>query len=490
MDLQILYNNPTRKHKKTSKFGRKLFSKNPSKKLSSKTSALDRRMSDDARSRYEMIRQKLLSNKKQSSPEETLEELAKKKKKGVSMKKARKKAAKKAAPKKTAKKAVKKAAPKKSVKKVAKKAAKKVTKKATKKAHKKSHSRPAKKKQSALKAKLLKKYQKVTMYRPVEEKKEEKKTLSAAEKKKIARKLRKHKAKEAKKAKFAVASNPKKKKKKAHKKKGHKKAHKKAKKMTTSHAAPKKSHKKVAKKAHKKAHKKVTFKGRKGARKVKKNPFKKHKYFLKSNPFGGAMNKVEKFSKNVLAHDLGEAGGLLAGGAAIQGIKHLQAKFAPNLPSMLAKVPFVGNFLGSNLDTIIPLLVGAGIHKFAKNSKAQSVAKGIIGASVVGIGAKVYIAAANMAGANLSGIIAVPSMNGIIAVPSMSGFGAMKMVDDFGAAPASISSADFGGAQGVGLEGGYLQSADFDSAAPKVMAARQPDSLGSYDMEYSEEGEF
>ena len=489
MDLQILYNNPTKKYKKTSKFGRKLFSsKNPIKSTSSKSSALDRRMSDDARSRYEMIRQKLMSNKKQSSPEETLEELAKKKKKGVSMKKARKKAAKKAAPKKTAKKAVKKAAPKKAVKKVTKKAAKKVTKKATKKAHKKSHSKSPKKKQSALKAKLLKKYQKVTMYKPVEEKKEEKKTLSAAEKKKIARKLKKHKAKEAKKAKFAVASNPKKKKK---KKKAHKKkAHKKAKKMTTSHAAPKKSHKKVAKKARKKAHKKVTFKGRKGARKVKKNPFKKHKYFLKSNPFGGAMNKVEKFTKNVLAHDLGEAGGLLAGGAAIQGIKHLQAKFAPNLSSTLAKIPFVGNFLGSNLDTIIPLLVGAGIHKMAKNSKAQAVAKGIIGASVVGIGAKVYVAAANMAGANLSGIIAVPSMNGIIAVPSMSGFGAMKMVDDFGAAPASISSADFGGAQGVGLEGGYLQSADFDSAAPRVVASRQPGELNGYDMEYSEEGEF
>lgn len=88
----------------------------------------------------------------------------------------------------------------------------------------------------------------------------------------------------------------------------------------------------------------------------------------------------------------------------------------------------------------------------------------------------------------MAGIIAVPSMNGIIAVPSM---GAMRMTDDFGAAPASISSSDFG-AYGVGLsgEGGYLQSADFDSAGPKAFAPRQPDSLNGYDMEYSDEGEF
>jgi hypothetical protein len=477
MDLQILYNNPSRKKSFRKKLNPSTRIKMPKKSrikasrsrlFGRKKNPLDVSMPE---SKLKNVKNKILAilgNKNRKKDEDEL--LVKPKEKVMAKKKkATKKVAKKAPKKKVAKKAPKKKVAKKATK---KKVAKKATKKVAKKAPKKKVAKKATKKVA---------------------KKVAKKATEKVAKEVAPKKARKKAAKKAGDLPppIPTASNPKKKKaRKVRKKKGSKK--KSSKKSGKKKSGKKKSSKKSGKK---KSSNKVTYKKATAKKSVKKksNPksYKKKNYLLKNNPIGGAMSKVSKFTKNVLAHDLGEAGGLLAGGAAIQGIRHLQAKFAPQLSSTIAKIPLIGGFIASNLDSIIPLALGAVAHKYVKNANVKMLAKGVIGASVVGIGSKIYASAAQMAGANMAGIIAVPSMNGIIAVPSMNGFGAMRMTDDFGAAPASISSADFG-AYGVGLsgEGGYLQSADFDSAGPRAVAARQPDSLNGYDMDGFEEGEF
>jgi hypothetical protein len=472
MDLQILYNNPSRKKKS---FRSKL---NPSKRLkaskrvklgASKKSFFGMKKNPTT-GKVSLIERALgiVKAKKEEILNKPKEKAMAKKRKATKKVAAKKKVAKKVAKKKVAKKAPK--------KKVAKKVAKK---KVAKKAPKKKVAKKAPKKKVAKKA-------------------PKKKVAKKAPKKKASKKARKAKRVSKKqraileqKAEFPTYSNPKKKKaRKVRRKKGSKKSATKKKSSKKKKTTKKKKSKKVAKKSTKPSYKKAM---KSKSRKSKKNPsYKKKNYSLKNNPIGGAMSKVSKFSKNVLAHDLGEAGGLLAGGAVIQGIRHLQAKFAPQLSSTIAQIPLIGNFLASNLDSIIPLTLGAVAHKYVKNSNVKMLAKGVIGASVVGIGSKIYASAASMTGANMAGIIAVPSMNGIIAVPSMNGFGAMKMTNDFGSSPASISSSDFG-AYGVGLsgEGGYLQDADFDSAGPRMMAARQPDSLNGYEnVDYDDMGEF
>ena len=257
--------------------------------------------------------------------------------------------------------------------------------------------------------------------------------------------------------------------------------------MEAAVSKPKKK-RKGSKKAKRKSYKKAKAITAAPKKKGKKGKYKKNPYSLKSNPFGGAMSKVGKFTQEHLAHDLAEAGGLIAGGAAIKGLQHLRLKFLPQLSSTVASIPFAGAFLEKNLDTIIPLIVGVAANKFVKEEKVQALAKGIIGASVVNIGASLYVQAARMAGSEMAGIIAVPEMNGIIAVPEM---GAMKMVGDFqGFAGQDITSADFGAPAGVGLSGGgYIQDADFDSQGPRMVAPRTPNELagGYIDVDYDEE---
>jgi hypothetical protein len=366
-----------------------------------------------------------------------------------------------------------------------KKVSKKVTKKVTKK---KSKSKAASRK------KIKKKRNPIieTLSNPIEVLSNPHKKKSASKKK--TKKVSKKKGKKVAKKKVAKKVSKKVSKKKTSKKKSGKKMSKvdKAKSKSAldlSHVMPKK--KKASKKRKKHGYKKAKALSSAPMKKGKsKGKYKKNPYSLKSNPFGGAMNKIEQISKDYLAHDLAEAGGLIAGGAAIKGVEHLRKKFMPKLSTTVAGIPVIGAFLEKNLDTLLPLTIGIVAHRFVNNDKVQALAKGMIGASVVNVGASLYIQAARMAGAQMDGIVAVPEMDGIVAVPEM---GAMKMVGDFqGIGAQSISDADFGAAQGVGLDGGYLQDADFDSGSPVVVPARNPGELNGYDddVEYSEESEF
>lgn len=372
------------------------------------------------------------------------------------------------------------------------------------------------------KKKASKKVKRVTKRKPSKRKasktvSKKKSSKRVSKKKSSKRKTRASKARRVKRKKnpITILSNPveilenpkrrskKKASKKVSKKKASKKVSKKKSKKRKSRKTKKSSMKKSAmaaveaqvKPKKRKAKKRKSFKkakalsAPKAGKKKKKNPsYKKSGYKLQKNPFGGAMDKVEKFTKNVLAHDLAEAGGLLVGGASIKAVEHLRKKFAPQISSMVAQVPFIGAFLEKNIDTILPLTVGIVVNKYVQNDKAQAVAKGMIGASVVNIGTSLYIAAAKMVDPTMAGIIAVPNMNGIIGVPEM---GAMKMVGDFqGLGAQDITGADFGAPRGVGLSGGggYIQDADYDSGAPEVVMPRQPDSLGGYeDIEYSDD---
>jgi len=352
-----------------------------------------------------------------------------------------------------------------------KKVAKKITKKAAKKVAKKVTKKPAKKKAAKKAPKKIKKTspkklspKKASPKKKTATKKKAKKTKKAS--KKVANKTTKKIVAPI----VEVAQKKKPNKKKTSKKtKKTKKASKKAAKKTSKKTAPKKATKKNSKKAPKSrktgsAKKAVGFKTKgasKSVKKTKKNKkygvqIKKGKPFfsLLNNPFGGNMlKKVEK----VIGHDVMEAGGLLVGGASIQGINHAISKFAPTLKNSINSVPFIGAMLSKNIDAIIPLALGIAANHFVKNDKVKAVAKGVIGASVVNIGASLYNAAAVMSGATMSGIVAVPNMGGINYQQNDYGMG--RIVNDSMAGEAKalgVESTDFGGM-------GYVESADFDS---------------------------
>jgi histone H1/5 len=98
-----------------------------------------------------------------------------------------------------------------------------------------------------------------------------------------------------------------------------------------------------------------------------------------TNPFGGAMIQIQKY----LGHDVKEIAGLAAGGAIYGAVNGMTAKYAKPVHDALVKVPVVGTALPS-------LLVGVGLMVLADRVKAAAPAailgKGLIGASVVGMG--------------------------------------------------------------------------------------------------------
>jgi len=394
---------------------------------------------------------------------------------------------------------------------------------------------PGEKKRKKKAAKVAKKTRKVKSSKKMKTHKRKKSAKKVTPKKSIKRKARKssskrrtHKRKGAKASKrrshkkksnpiiasnpsVIVGENPKRKKKKASKKKARKSSKRKGSKKKSSNGGDRR---KVSKKAaammaaeekptKKKSKKRKSSKRRKVkassshpsvSKKAskKKRSYKSKKHKVKSNPsFGGAMKKIEDFTQDYLGHELAEAGGLLAGGAAIQGIKHAMTKFFPTVKTSVAKIPVLGAFLSKNFDAILPLAIAGAAHHFVGNKRAKAIAKGVIGASVVNLGTSLYLAAAQMAGSQtaLSGIIAVPQMSGIIAVPQMGAYHS----SDFGA-PEGITDADFGGYITTPMSGSYMQDADFDSAGPIPTAPRNPDSLGSaFEVSYDdgeEEADF
>lgn len=251
-----------------------------------------------------------------------------------------------------------------------KKAAKKAISKAAKKAAKKSVKRAAPKRKSVKRA--SKKTAKAVTRRRKSVKKAAKKAVKKAAKK-ASRKRKPSRKKAAKKA--AQKAAPKRR-----KKKSIKKAAKKASRKKTAKRAKKKSVSKAAKKSKKSSKKGVLFaskKSRKGSVKKAASKSRKKKKGPNKNP-GGIMGQFEQYT----GHSIEEAGSLALGGALYGAVNGLTAKYAKPVHSILAKVPVVGTALPT-------LVVGVLLNQLGKKqriSALQTVGKGLIGASVVGMG--------------------------------------------------------------------------------------------------------
>ena len=365
------------------------------------------------------------------------------------------------------------------------------------------------------KPKIKSMLQNILKKRKMKENKEEKNIMDEVKKpkgkkaKKVAKKVAKKARKKASKKK-AMKSEKKEVAKKVRNKKTAKKVAKKVakkatKKKTKKKVSRKKAKKKVSRKKNpiaKKVAKKVSRKSKRKSYKVskKKNPYKKTKHKRKFNPGGIMKKKFEDLTK----HQMKEAGGLFAGGALIKIYDHhLKQRFlAPVLNPIMAKLGAAAPAADALIDVLASVLIGQGLSMIGKKAKIPALdvaGKGLIGASVVQLGVKSIASASTAVGMPMNGIIGVPSMSGIIGVPSMSGIiatpsmGAYGYSADFqGLGATGMTDADFGAYQTVGLEGSYLQKADYDSGGVIPMAPRNPESLtlGGYEnIEYSDNGE-
>ena len=274
----------------------------------------------------------------------------------------------------------------------------------------------------------------------------------------------------------------------------------------------KKKKKKASKKkaTKKKATKKKASK-RKGRRKsvskkavtaMKTPKYKKKKHTRRKNPISIQAIKeklMKPFGKDSLTnHELGEAVGLLSGGALLKIYDHAVKK--QYISPLIAKVVSPTNALFPVVDALADVLlaVGAGHLAGMLPNVGQDAKKGIIGAAVVQLGIKTMASVSTAVGMPMNGIIGVPSMSGIIGVPSMNGIigvpsmGAMS-ADFQGLGAQGMQNSDFGAYKTVGLEGSYLQAADYDSGSVIPTAPRTPEAFsgfGAYEnVEYSDEGE-
>lgn len=131
-------------------------------------------------------------------------------------------------------------------------------------------------------------------------------------------------------------------------------------------------------------------KGKKGVRWSKMlvtkrtNPSKR-KYKKRKNPIGGKMGKVAKRINEYTGHNVSELGGLFAGGVVHQLSNDLVSKYFPTaVGKMQGKL---GKFAGS----VAPILLGAIITKWGgKNKNVKSLAKGLVGSGIVGLGLATY----------------------------------------------------------------------------------------------------
>lgn len=172
-------------------------------------------------------------------------------------------------------------------------------------------------------------------------------------------------------------------------------------------------------KRRKKGRKTPSFKMKKGqsVRLLAGNPTRGFK-IKRTNP-GGIMDQFDKYT----GHSVAEAGSLALGGALYGAVNSATAKYAKPVHNILAKVPVVG----SSLPT---LLVGAVLNYLGEQRgiKAASVlGKGLIGASIVGMG-----------------------VNASRMVPGLNGLGGIDY---------TLEGADFGGfaqlPEGMGDEGDF-----------------------------------
>jgi hypothetical protein len=190
-----------------------------------------------------------------------------------------------------------------------------------------------------------------------------------------------------------------------------------AKKKVTKRKVAKKPRRKVAKKktTKRKVAKETSNNRKTFAKKVKKlaknksvsrsyksygkkaNKGKKYKTKVttkRTNPIGGKMKNLSKKAQVLLKHDVGEMGGLVAGGFTYQMASTIARKgLAKIAPNMLDKVEssVVGSYLGSILPIALAVGAGAANKKFLKNNKTvDALVKGLVGAGLVGIGVSLH----------------------------------------------------------------------------------------------------
>lgn len=116
----------------------------------------------------------------------------------------------------------------------------------------------------------------------------------------------------------------------------------------------------------------------------------------KRNPYGGTMNKIE----SLLGSSMKEVGGLAAGGMLYGAVNSAAARFAKPIHTQLAKIPVVGTALPT-------LLIGALANYLGERQNIDAlkvVGKGLVGASVVGMGVNASQMVPGLKPAALSGM--------------------------------------------------------------------------------------
>lgn len=169
------------------------------------------------------------------------------------------------------------------------------------------------------------------------------------------------------------------------------------------------------------------------------NPMKKTKYKKRKNPMGGKMGKLGTTVQKLTQHNVSEMGGLFAGGVVHQFSNDMVTKFAPKLSAQMEGK--LGAFAGS----VTPIILGALLSKFGgKNNAVKSVAKGLVGSGIVGLGLATYETVAPAPMVDMSGYEADLQVQGYdeesMGALETEDFGALE-TEDFGA----LETDDFGG---------------------------------------------
>ena len=111
---------------------------------------------------------------------------------------------------------------------------------------------------------------------------------------------------------------------------------------------------------------------------IKRTNPKRHRKHKKSNPIGGAMIKIEKFT----GQSVSEMGALALGGALYGLVNSSMAKYLAPVQKILVSVPVVGTALPT-------LVIGALLNFFGEKQKIKAlsiIGKGLVGSSVVAMG--------------------------------------------------------------------------------------------------------
>jgi adenylate kinase/ribonuclease R len=147
----------------------------------------------------------------------------------------------------------------------------------------------------------------------------------------------------------------------------------------------------------------------------RKNKRKYNVSVKRTNPVGGTMGKFGKLFEDYAKYTPMEAVGLGVGGGLHGLTNDMVLRRFPRIGEMLSALPGAKYYASS----VVPLLAGIAANvvnkRFVKNAQLDLLAKGLIGSSVVGMGASSYNALF-MSQAGMSGVDYTP-MNGVDYTP-------------------------------------------------------------------------